>query len=102
MAEALEIRLRAFLIRMRRVTVASGRMQITCSRTLPAIRIPGMAPWRATMPAHAERRAAFTARVIRACARGPPAATSLSIRHAVGTEATGPNRSCSPASTGNR
>lgn len=68
-------------------------MQITCSRTPSATAIPGMAPCRASIPAHADRRAAFTALVIRACARGPPAAISLSIRHVVGTDATRPNSS---------
>ena len=43
--------------------------------------------------AQAWRRAPFTALVIRASARGPPAAISSSVRHVVGTEATRPNSS---------
>ena len=54
-------------------TLASSRMQITPSSILSATRTPGIAPCRATIAAHAWRRAAFTALVIRACARGPPA-----------------------------
>ena len=45
------------------------------------------------MCAHAVRRAEFTATVIRPSAGSPPAAISLSARHAVSTEATGPNSS---------
>ena len=43
--------------------------------------------------AHACRRALFTAAVILRLLRSPPAAVSLSARHAVGTDATGPNSS---------
>ena len=59
---------------------------------LSAMAMPGIAPWRASIPAHATRRAAFTAPVTRAAARWPPAAISFSARQQVGTEATGPNR----------
>jgi hypothetical protein len=45
------------------------------------------------MLAHACRRAAFTAAVIRSSARLPPTAVSFSVRHVVGTDATGPNSS---------
>lgn len=83
-------------------TVASRRMQVTPSSVLPATLMPGIAPWRASMPAHGRRRAALTARVIRACARGPPAAISLSARQVVGTEATGPDSSRSPRGPLNR
>jgi hypothetical protein len=38
------------------VTVASSRMQVTPARTRSAIRTPGRAPWRASMPARAARR----------------------------------------------
>ncbi len=65
-------------------------MQITPSSTLSATRTAGMPPWRAAIARHALRRAAFTALAIRAWTRGPPAAISLSVRHAVGTEATRP------------
>src|SRR5260221_8901408 len=74
-------------------------MQVTPSRTLSAIRTPGSAPWRAPIAAQAWRRALFTALVIRASARGPPAAISSSVRHTVGTEATRPNSSFWSAST---
>ena len=73
------------------VTVASNRMQVTPSRTRPAIRIPGMVPSHASIPVHADRLAAFTALAIQACARNPPEAISSSIWQAVGTEATGPS-----------
>jgi hypothetical protein len=43
--------------------------------------------------AHAFRRAAFTAPVIRRSARVPAHAISFSVRHAVGTDATRPNSS---------
>ena len=43
--------------------------------------------------AHACRRALFTAAVILRLLRSPPAAISFSARHAVGTDATGPNSS---------
>ena len=76
------------------MTVASSRMQVTCSSTLSAIRTPGSAPCRAAIPAHAARRAVFTAAAIRSSAPSPPAATSLRVRQVVGTEATGPNSSC--------
>jgi hypothetical protein len=68
-------------------------MQITPSSTLSATGTPGIAPCRASIAAQAWRRAAFTALVTRAWARGPPEAISLSVRHAVGTEATRPCRS---------
>ena len=74
-------------------TVASSRRQVTPCSTLSATRTPGRAPWRASIAAHAHRRAALTALVIRACARPPPAAISSSVRQAVGTEATSPNSS---------
>jgi len=45
-------------------TLASSRMQVTPSSVLPAIRIPGSAPCRASIAAQARRRAAFTAAVI--------------------------------------
>jgi hypothetical protein len=41
--------------------------------------------------AHACRRAAVTAAVIRLSARLPARAISFSVRHAVGTDATSPN-----------
>ena len=81
------------------MTVASSRMHVTPSRTLSAIFTPGSAPWRASIAAQARRRAALTAAVIRACARGPPVAISFSVRHVVGTEATGPNSSFWSVST---
>src|ERR1022692_1260233 len=43
--------------------------------------------------AHACRRALLTAAVTFRLLRSPPAAISLSARHAVGTDATGPNSS---------
>jgi len=75
------------------VTVASSRMQVTPSRVLSASRTPGSAPCRAQICAHACRRAAFTAAVIRLSARLPQLAISFSVRHAVGTDATSPNSS---------
>ena len=53
----------------------------------------------ATICAHARRRAAFTAAVIRASGRLPPPAISLSARQQVGTEAARPNSSRWPAIT---
>src|SRR6266536_2325897 len=55
--------------------------------------MPGKAPCRAAAAAHARRRAAVTAAVSLPSARSPPRAISSSVRHAVGTEATSPNRS---------
>jgi hypothetical protein len=43
-------------------------MQVTPSITLPATATPGMAPWRASMPAQDRLRAALRALVILACA----------------------------------
>jgi hypothetical protein len=76
-----------------KVTVASSRMQVTPSRVLSASLIPGSAPCRAMTCAHAWRRAAFTAVVIRRPACFPQLAISFSVRHAVGTDATSPNSS---------
>src|SRR6266516_2758660 len=73
-------------------TLASSRIQVTPSSVLPATRMPGRAPCRAAICAQARRRAAFTAAVILPSARSPPRAISSSVRHAVGTEATSPNR----------
>jgi hypothetical protein len=70
-------------------TVASSRMQATPSSCRSAIRTGGSGP----ACAHACRRARFTAAVIFRRARSPPAAASFSARHAVGTDATGPNSS---------
>ena len=59
------------------------------SKTRSAIRTGGSGP----ACAHACRRALFTAAVTLRRARSPPAAASFSTRHAVGTDATGPNSS---------
>jgi len=73
--------------------LAASRMQVTPSSVLSATRMPGRAPCRTAAAAQARRRAAFTAAVILPSARSPPWAISSSVRHAVGTEATSPNRS---------
>ncbi|HUC26293.1 MAG TPA: hypothetical protein VMA73_26620 [Streptosporangiaceae bacterium] len=70
-------------------TVASSRMHVTSSRTRSATRTGGRGP----ACAHACRRALFTAAVTLRRARSPSAAASFSARHAVGTDATGPNSS---------
>jgi len=63
------------------------------SSTSSATRTPGRAPCRAAMPAQALRRAALTAALIVPSARSPPRVISSSVRYAVGTEVTWPNRS---------
>ena len=73
--------------------VASSRMHVAPSSARSASRTPGSAPCRAAACAHACRRAMLTAAVIRLSARGPPRAISSRARHAVGTDATGPNSS---------
>jgi hypothetical protein len=82
-----------FLSEWQATTLASSRMQVTPSRILSAIRIPGSAPCRASIATHARRRPAFTAAAILPSARCPPPAISSSVRHAVGTDATSPNNS---------
>src|ERR1019366_6900330 len=57
------------------------------------IRTGGSPPCRALPCAHACRRAPLTAAVTFRLLQSPPAAISLSARHAVGTDATGPNSS---------
>ena len=67
-------------------------MQVTPSSRQSAIRTGGSPP-RAMPCAHACRRALFTAAVILRVLRSQPAAVSLSARHAVGADATGPSSS---------
>jgi hypothetical protein len=94
MAEPFEIRLCQFLVELCAVTtVASSRMQVTPSSVRSATLTGGSAPCRAMPWAHAFRRALLTAAVTLRLLRSPPAAVSLSARHAVSTEATGPNSS---------
>lgn len=72
---------------------ADAELHVTASKVLSASRTPGKPPCRAAACAHACRRAAFTACVIRASARVPARAISFSVRHAVGADATSPNSS---------
>jgi hypothetical protein len=64
-------------------------MHVTPSKARSATRTGGSGP----ACAHACRRARFTAAIIFRRTRPPPAAASFSARHAVGTDATGPNSS---------
>ena len=68
-------------------------MQVTPSSVLSASRTQGSVPCRAATCAHANRRAALTAAVIRRSALLPATAISFSAHHAVGTDATRPNNS---------
>ena len=64
-AEPLVVGLRAFLVR---VGGHHGGIQPDAdhpSSILSAIRTPGIQPWRASTPAHARRRPAFTAALTR-------------------------------------
>jgi hypothetical protein len=68
-------------------------MQVTPSSVRSAIRTGGSPPCRAMPWFHACRRALCTAAATCRLLRAPPAAVSRSARHAVGTDATGPNSS---------
>src|SRR6266496_2337796 len=64
-------------------TLASSRRQVTPCSTLSATRTPGRAPWRASMAAHARRRAALTALLPRNRGRLLPLPLHLALRHRV-------------------
>lgn len=66
-------------------------MQVAPSSTRSATRTPGSAPCRAAIPGRAAGRIHRGAD--RPAVLAPPAATSLSARQTVGTDATGPNSS---------
>lgn len=72
-------------------------MQVTPASTRSATRTPGRPPCRASIAAHAGRRAAFTAATTLQAVFSPPEAIPASVRHAVGTDATGPNMHQQPA-----
>ena len=68
-------------------------MQVTPSSFRSATLTGGSPPCHAMPCARAYRRALLTAAVTFRLLRSPPAAISLSARHAVGTDATGPSSS---------